>query len=50
MYAASLLQVGWRGAESLCLLLKFTIGIRIPEDMEKEGIDVSEHAAKSYVH
>jgi len=34
----------------LMLGLKYTVGIRIDESAEKEGIDVSEHGGKSYIH
>lgn len=34
------------GTLAIMLLLKFTVGIRIAEDMEKEGIDVSEHGPR----
>jgi Amt family ammonium transporter len=34
----------------IMLGLKYTIGVRVSEDIEKEGIDVSEHGGKSYAH
>ena len=33
---------------AILLILKKTIGIRISEEQEKEGIDASEHGAKAY--
>jgi len=36
------------GTAIILLVLKYTIGLRIPEDAEREGIDVSEHGGKSY--
>jgi len=34
----------------IMLLLKYTVGIRVSEEIEKEGIDISEHGGKSYEH
>jgi len=34
------------GTLAIMLALKYTIGVRISEDLEKEGIDASEHGAK----
>jgi ammonium transporter, Amt family len=31
-----------------CLLLKFTIGLRVTEEQESEGLDVAEHGEKAY--
>jgi len=36
------------GTILIMLLLKYTIGIRVDEQTEKEGIDLSEHGAKTY--
>jgi Amt family ammonium transporter len=34
----------------IMLILKYTIGVRVDEQAEKEGIDVSEHGGKTYAH
>jgi ammonium transporter, Amt family len=31
-----------------CLLLKFTVGLRVTEEQESEGLDVAEHGEKAY--
>ena len=38
------------GTLLLMMILKRTVGIRIPEEAEKEGIDKSEHGGSSYIH
>jgi len=37
------------GTTIIMLVLKYTIGIRVSEDAEKMGIDLSEHGAKAYM-
>jgi Amt family ammonium transporter len=37
------------GTLIIMLVLKYTIGIRVSEDAEKMGIDLSEHGAKAYM-
>jgi ammonium transporter, Amt family len=35
-------------AAVICTLLKFTIGLRVTEEQESEGLDVAEHGEKAY--
>ena len=40
----------WTGVVSavLFLALKYTIGLRVPEDAEREGLDLREHGERAY--
>jgi Amt family ammonium transporter len=35
-------------AAVICTLLKFTVGLRVTEEQESEGLDVAEHGEKAY--
>ena len=40
----------WSGVVSVILftILKYTIGLRVPEDEEREGLDITSHGEKAY--
>ena len=42
---------GWAFATTAVILLaiKYTIGLRAPEDQEQEGLDISQHAEEAYL-
>ena len=47
---AVLVAVVWSGtvAAIICAILKYTIGLRVTDEQESEGLDVAEHGEKAY--
>ena len=47
---AVLLTLAWSGIGSAVLfgLLKVTIGLRVSEEAEREGLDLAEHGERAY--
>jgi Amt family ammonium transporter len=45
-----LFSIGWSGVVTAIIfsLLKFTIGLRPTEDIEREGLDIAEHGERAY--
>ena len=43
-------SIGWSFVMTLVILfaLKFTIGIRVREDEEEQGLDISQHGKEAY--
>ena len=47
---AVLVAIVWSGVASAIVfsLIKFTIGLRVSEDTEEEGLDIVEHGERAY--
>jgi Amt family ammonium transporter len=45
-----LTTIGWSGIGSLIVfgLIKMTIGLRVKEEVEREGLDIGEHGERAY--